>query len=235
MALRADLALLFGTAIALGLPQASAAQQTFALPQGCTAYVSIQSRDCSVTHHFTCETDPEGFQRRVDFDQDGPVFFSVIDAETQWVESFSPRSGSTSRLTPGAADPASFSDLMASGEDTFDFLTTSDVFGGTRHVGADRLTGQVETIDGVVLQVTEFEAAAYDSGGGLLYSSTGQQYVNADWGTFLAGTEVTDNGEEVFTSDGRPMAFDFPGDPGFLSTQPIYGCDVVLSLLEVRP
>jgi hypothetical protein len=34
---------------------------------------------------------------------------------------------------------------------------------------------------------------------------------------------------EVFETDGRPVEFAFPGEPGFLSAEPLYDCGAVLS------
>jgi hypothetical protein len=47
----------------------------FSLPPGCTAYVTIQAASCTLSHHFTCEGDPEGWQRRVDLDEEGVTYF----------------------------------------------------------------------------------------------------------------------------------------------------------------
>ena len=44
------------------LPGAVFAQtaQTFSLPGGCTAYLTVQMSSCTVSHHFTCDGDPAG-------------------------------------------------------------------------------------------------------------------------------------------------------------------------------
>ena len=224
-----------GAALAAALGVPAFAQDRFDLPADCAAYVSIQSRDCTVSHLFTCESDAEGHQHRVDFDRDGMTYLGEIDGETQWISSYSPRSGSTATLLSGAADPASFSELLARGLDGFDFSTISNVFGETHHVGEDRLTGEVEVIDGVSLQVTNFVATAYDSGGAVIYRSEGQEYINADWRTFIGGLRIVTVDGAASETDGRPAAFDFPGDAGFLTTRPQFGCDTVLSMLEARP
>jgi len=224
-----------GAAFAATLAAPAFAQDSFDLPVGCAAYVTIQSRNCTVSHLFTCEADPAGHQHRVDFDRDGMTYLGEIDGETQWISSYSPASGSTTTLVSGATDPASLSELIRTGRDGFDFSTISNVFGETHHVGEDRLTGAVEVIDGVTLQVTNFDAAAYDSGGAEIYRSKGQEYINAEWRTFIGGLRsVTSDGTTTET-DGRPAAFDFPGDAGFLSTRPQFGCDTVLSMLEPQP
>lgn len=215
-------------------PGAAVAQtDTVSLPAGCMAYVTIQKRNCEVSHLFVCSADPEGHQRRMDFDEDGMTYLGTIDAETQWVESFSPRSGSTSRLDPGGRDPASLTELMANKADSFDFTTTSDQFGLTRHVGEDRLTGAEVEIDGVELQVTTFRARAYDSGGSLLWDLTGQEYIHPVWRTFLSGIRSGEDLNGPYETDERPVEFVFPDESGFLSSKPRFGCDAILSSFEV--
>ncbi len=219
---------------AFSAPGVAVAQtESVSLPAGCMAYVTIQKRNCEVSHLFVCASDPEGHQRRMDFDEDGMTYLGVIDAETQWVESFSPRSASTSRLDPGGRDPASLSELMATKADSFDFTTTSDQFGLTRHVGQDTLTGQVEVIDGVELQVTTFRARAYDSGGSLLWDLEGQEYIHPVWRTFLSGIRKGEDLNGPYETDERPVEFVFPDEPGFLSSKPRFGCDAILSSFEV--
>ncbi|MCC7320637.1 MAG: hypothetical protein IT542_06615 [Rubellimicrobium sp.] len=226
-------------ALALLAPMGAAAQQsqarTFAVPAGCTAYLTVQSRACSVSHHFTCEGDPEGWQRRVDMDESGVVYFGAIDGETQWMESYHMLSGHAERLEPSPADPASFSDLQARSVDTWDFRTNSDEVGQTRYVGQDRLTGATEVIDGIVLEATEFAITAYGEDGTELWRSTGNEYISRDWGMFISGTSSVTADGETWDTDNRPVEFILPGEPGFLSAMPRYGCGVVMSQSVIAP
>lgn len=203
--------------------------QPFTPPAGCVAYLTVQSRSCVVSHHFTCKDDPDGWQRRVDLDEEGMVYFGAIDAETQWVESYHMLSGHSERLEDSPADPASFSALLATGVDTWDFRTLSEEAGTTRYVGQDRLTGTREEIGGVTLEQTEFAITAYDEAGVEIWRSQGREYISRDWRMFLSGVSTVTVGEESWESDDSPAAFIFPGEPGFLSSTPAYGCGVVMS------
>ena len=215
------------------LPLVAAAQEagnrTFALPSGCTAFVTTQSEDCSVSHHFTCEGDPEGWQRRVDMDESGVAYFGAIDSETQWVESYHMLSGHTERLVPDPVDPASFTALTTKGVDSYDFYTSSDEIGLTHYVGQDRLTGATETIDGVTLDQTEYNITAYASDGSEMWRAEGREYISRDWRMFLSGISTITAGGETWDSSGRPVDFIFPGEPGFLSVSPRHGCGAVMS------
>lgn len=215
------------------LPGAVAAQtpRTVSLPPGCEAHVTIQSRACSVSHHFTCEGDPEGWQRRMDLDADGPTYFGAIDAETQWMESFHVFSGHTERLEDAPRDRASFSTLIAEGTDTYDFQTLSDEVGTTRYVGFDTLTGVTEEIDGVLLDQTQYQITAYDSGGGVMWESEGFEYISRDFRMFISGQSTITVPTGSFESDDTPMEFIFPDEPGFLSAFPKYGCGETVSAL----
>ena len=55
-------------------------------------------------------------------------------------------------LDPAPVDPASFSELVAEGMDTWDFGLSKDDGTGSRASGYDRLTGQSVVIDGISLQ-----------------------------------------------------------------------------------
>lgn len=217
------------SAILCALPLPSMAQGSFSLPVGCEAYVTVQSKTCTVSHHFTCTDDPAGLQRRVDLNEDGLSYVGAIDAETQWIESFYASSGHSEMLEPAPADRASFTELTEAGADTYDFLTLSDQLGPTRYVGADSLTGRVVTIDGVQLEETRYSIRALSQDGSELWAAEGFEYISRDWRLFLSGVGTTTVGEDSFESDDSPVEFIFQGEPGFLSPNPKYGCGVTMS------
>ncbi len=217
--------------IFLAISSPAAAQQTdkFRLPAGCDAYLTVQDRSCSVDHHFRCDTDPSGHQRRVSFDEEGMTYLGMIDAETQWIQSFHARAGSTERLAPAPNDPASFSQLIATGRDDYDFVTLSDKYGPTHFKGTDTLTGRDVEIDGVVLQETAFQITATTPDGTVLWTSQGNEFISRDWQMFVSGTGTTTTPTDSFEKDDTPVEFIYPGEPGFLSTRPKHGCGVMLS------
>lgn len=204
----------------------------FTMPAGCEAYLTIQASDCSVSHHFTCEGDPAGEQRRADLDEEGLSYVGRINAEAEWLESFHLRSAHTERLS-GSADPMSMSELIANGVDTWDFETDSDEIGPSRYVGMDRLSGETVTIDGIELLVTNYELIAYDALGNIVWEASGQEHINPDWRMFVSGVSTYETSGDTFTTDGSPVEFIFPGEPGYLSVNPKHGCGAVLSLYEV--
>lgn len=214
-------------AILIGGPAMAA--DTFALPQGCDAFVTVQSRSCSVEHYFTCESDPEGVKRRVSLGEEGLTYVGSTDREAQWLASFYPLTGHGEELSDAPADPASLTELLEKGVDSYDFETTSDEVGTTRYVGEDRLTGQIVTIDNVALQQTAYNITAYGADGTELWSSSGNEFVNADWRGFLGGTGTVIVPDGPFDKDDRPVEFIFPGEPGFLSANPKFDCGAVLS------
>lgn len=217
--------------LAVLVPPAAFAQsaQTISLPAGCTGYLTVQSKSCTVSHHFTCEGDPEGWQRRIDMNDTGITYFGAIDAETQWVESYDLQSGGTETLEASPVDRASFTDLTTNGMDSYDFKTESAESGVTRFVGADKLTGESVTIDGVTLQQTEYNITAYDSGGAMIWQSKGREFISPEWRMFLSGRSTITTPEDEFETDDTPMEFIFPDEPGFLASMPKYGCASVLS------
>lgn len=207
------------------------AQQTevFSLPAGCTAFLTVQSKDCTVEHHFTCEGDPEGHKQRVSLDERGLTYLGTIDSETQWIQSYHPVSGHSERLEDKPRDRASLSELIETGIDTYDFRTLSDEIGPTRFVGMDQLTGRVVTIDDVALEETEYQITAYNEDGSEAWSSRGNEYISRDWRMFISGPGTVTVPGETFEEDDSPVEFIFPGEPGFLSANPKHGCGVVMS------
>ena len=202
-------------------------------PDGCTGYLTVQSRGCRVSNHYTCEKDTPGDQWRADFDQDGVFFVSRIDREAQWIESYDLFPSVRQALDDGAADPASFSELLETGADSFDFRLSKDT-GATSHVtGYDRLTGKHVVIDGVALQETEFEFVETGPDGTVIHRAHGQEFVSADWRLFFAGPTTWDVGDGPFDVDSTPVEFALPGDRGFFTTEPKFDCDALMSSLQM--
>ncbi len=213
----------------LTAPAAPALAGTWAVPEGCEAFMTVQSKACRVSHYYKCSADAPGDQWRVDMDQEGPFFYSRIDHEAQWVESYDPVK---QVLDPAPTDPASFSELLSSGIDTWDFTVSKADGSGNRAAGYDRLTGQSVVIDGITLRQTEVEFTEYDLAGNVIRRSRGTEYLHPDWRMFFAGPGETDLGDGTWRAiDGSPVEFIFPGEEGFLETQPKYDCDALTAEL----
>ena len=207
----------------------AAAQQTFTLPEGCDAYLTVQSESCQVDHHFTCQGDTDGHQRRVSIDEEGVAYVGEIDRETQWINSFHVRSGHREALESNPTEPASLSELIEKGVDDYDFRTLSDEIGTTRYVGQDTLTGREITIDGVTLAETTYDITAFDDAGNEVWSSKGNEFISRNWRMFIAGTGTVTTPNGAFEQSNRPVEFIYPGEPGFLSSSPKHGCGVAIS------
>ncbi|MCX7646363.1 MAG: hypothetical protein N2Z62_13860 [Rhodobacteraceae bacterium] len=203
-----------------------AAAGTFTPPPGCEAFLTVQTRSCKVSNHYTCAADAPGDQWRVDFGLNGPFFRSRIDREAQWVESHE-SDGTVDLLEPDPPDPASFSELLATGRDTFEFSTLKS--NGIREnvKGYDQLTGQSVTIDGVTLMRTRYEVRATTDDGRMIWHARGNEYLHPEWRMFLSGAGQMDLGEGFLPQDFTPVEFIFPGEPDFLTTVPRYDCEAV--------
>ena len=206
---------------------------SFTPPEGCALKMTVQSRGCNVSNYYICQADNAGDQWRADFDQEGIFFQSKIDSETQWIESYEINPPVKQTLDPNPTDPASFSDLLATGMDSFAFGLSKDNGEKSNVRGFDRLTGQEVVIDGVTLKQTEFEMTETDLDGNVLRQARGREFISPDYRTFFSGSSEFWTGDAWLPLEGSPMSFDFEGDKGFGATQPIFDCDAVLSLNEL--
>lgn len=217
------------------LPMALAAQDAvFAPPEGCTAYLTVQHRDCRVEHHYTC-TDAGTDRFREVFTDEGPVYQSRIDAQAQWINSRElPNGGLTETLLP-ARDHASMDTLLETGTDTMDFEQRTPDGRLQRITGEDRIVDRNVVIDGEPLYRTEFVVNFLAPDGGVMGTYTGSEYVSPVHRRFFAGRgkAVFDGVETSF--DRTPKEFIYPGEPGFGTLEPVYDCGVMMSALEIMP
>ena len=209
------------------------AQQVFTPPPGCQGFLTVQSRGCKLSNHYRCSADPAGHQWRVDFGALGAYFVSRIDAEAQWIQSVDLVSGVQQDLAAGAVDPASFSGLLATGTDTYDFGQTASDGKRTRVRGFDTLTGRKVVVDGVELEETSFEFRETTADGIFLNTARGKEYINRNWRLFFSGPSEWDGGQGFAPYDQSPVRFDLPGDAGFMGVKPEFDCDAQLAVLPL--
>ncbi|MGL4311334.1 MAG: hypothetical protein ACRCSU_12695 [Paracoccaceae bacterium] len=209
-------------------PMTPAQAAGFRAPEGCEAFLTVQSRACRVSNHYRCTAQP-GDQWRADFDQEGVFFVSRINREGEWVESLEFNPDVRQTLDPAPTDAASFSDLLAKGRDDFSFGLSRDDGQSSQVTGHDKLTGKTMVIDGVELQQTEFEFTETAPDGTVQRQSRGNEYVSGELRLFFAGPSEFWDGEGWLPMDGSPVQFIRPGEPGFGATQPIFDCGSLMS------
>jgi hypothetical protein len=213
--------------MALASPALAAGK--FTVPEGCTAYVTVQHSDCQVSQHYRCDADAAGDQWAVYSDSEGPYYMSRIDAETRWMESHDLTTGERDALA-SETDPASFTTLLDTGRDDFDFTTADSNGDVRRYVGYDQRTGESVTINGIRLERTRFDLSTYAGDGTYLHRRQGAQLINRDWRIFFADEEEFENAlDERFNSTSTPITFAQPGEPGFLEAKPQFGCEMMMT------
>jgi len=220
------------------VPPMAHAEPLFTPPAGCTLNLTVQMHSCQVANYYSCAGDPAGDQWVSFTDGEGEYFLSHTDAETRWVESISLKDGEVDRLdAAGSVDNASFSALLASGRDEYDFVTRSNQGVTRRYIGHDQLTGEHVSIDGLPLERCGFEMRIEDEAGNYIATRKGMQYVSRKLRVFFADTESFENayGDHSDSNQG-PVTFAFPGGRGFAATKPEYDCDMMMTQLDgARP
>jgi len=217
----------------------AANQNTFTPPKGCTAFLTVQDRNCQVEHHWACKGDPEGQVWRLVIDGEGPRQLSLTDNEFRWVLTYPLRAGTKETLVTPEADPASLTELLATGIDSYDFQIQIALDGRPlrrdRVVGFDKLTGNSVTIDGEPLLTTEFAYTISNDRDDSTYKAYGQQFVSERYNVFFGGVETSESGGSKENHDNSPVEFLKPGEKGFLSRNPKYDCGAVMSRFSTRP
>ena len=194
----------------------------------CPVILTVQSQDCTVSHVRHCAGEALGATTTVTYDSDGYMTTSVADAQGGWVESYAVWDQAIERTLPDPADPVSLDDLLADMVDTYDFRMTHAAGGVSRTlrvIGADLLTGREVTIDGVKLREVSTDLRILEEDGAVHYQTRGMQYVSPEMRLWFLGTDAVQESDGSITNyDSRPVTFRFPGDPGFATTVPKFGC-----------
>ena len=210
------------------------AEPKFTPPPGCTLSMTVQMHSCQVANYYRCAGDPAGDQWVSFADGEGEFFVSHTDAETRWLESVGLQDGEVEKLDAGASkDNASFSALLDSGRDDYDFVTRSSSGTVQRFIGFDQLTGETASVDGVALERCAFEMRVEDEAGNFVASRKGVQFISRQWRVFFSDTESYENsyGDKASTTD-APVSFAFPGEDGFAAATPEYDCDMMMTDLS---
>ena len=210
---------------------------TFAPPQGCTLEMTVQLHSCQVANHYRCAADPAGDQWVSLADGKGEFFRSHIDSETRWIGSLDLETGDYDALDAAAsADNASFSALLSTGRDDYDFVTRSSNGEVRRYIGHDQLTGERVTIGGVALERCSFEMRIEDGAGNALATRKGMQLISRKLRLFFSDTETyeTVQGDHSEISQ-APVTFAFPGDKGFAAAEPEFDCDMMMTNMSPNP
>lgn len=213
----------------------AAAEPKFTPPPGCTLTTTVQMHSCQVANYYRCAGDAPGDQWVSLADGAGEFFVSRTDVETRWVESVSLQDGTVEKLdAAGSRDNASFSTLLATGRDDYDFITRTNTGQVQRFKGFDQLTGARTTIDGVALERCAFEMTIEDEAGNVVATRKGMQVISRQMRVFFAETETYENGfgDRVTTTEG-PVTFAFPGDADFAAATPQYDCDMMMTDLSL--
>lgn len=211
-----------------------AAGQHFLPPEGCSPFLTVQHRSCMVSLFWTCAAAPEGTVWEAAFDALGPMSVVTYDAEFQWLDSHYP-GGTREILVLPSRDPISLSELLETGADNFDIeLLTNEGMKPEilRVVGADRLTGEEVTIDGVRLQRMLFSNTTFAADGTVIGSGEGTQFFSPEFRVFFFDEDSLTDADGQTDYVNTPVRFIRPGEDGFGATVPTEECNTNAAGIE---
>lgn len=204
------------------------------LPSNCTPQLSVQTRNCSVTNHYSCTA--TAFSRfAYSYDSGGLQQAQILTDEYSSIRTFYPSlkgdrtTGLVIDLAPGAPAPLSLTELIATGRNDYEYeFRRPDPKVVIHYQGFDELTGEAAEIDGISMLVTNFryERTTTIQENVSKETVSGSQYVNVGLGIFFGGLETYERETKTVVQDRTPVDLIFPGEPDFMSTTPLYGCDV---------
>jgi hypothetical protein len=213
------------TAILLAPIMASA--QSFSVPEGCEGVLTVQQNGCVMVNVWECKADPEGDKWIALIGEGGLFSVQHVDREFQWLASY--KTSGTETLEIPAPDPASMTDLIENGVDTWEFVVNKPD-GAERNVGFDALTGLEVIIDGEPLLQTEFQGKTLTIDGVELDDSAGRQFISVKHRLFFF-SENWDTATPDDVVDMSPVEFIYPGEDGFFTQRPKFECGVIESSL----
>ncbi len=200
----------------------------FTPPEGCETFLTVQKKACGVSLMWRCDATPNRFWE-ASFSAEGLESIVSYDDDYQWIDARYTWDDSIEEYLPPAVDPISVSTLLRTGIDTYDFTmrrTEGKASSNIRIIGADQLSGQVVTIDGVDLDVVMTRMEIRGERGEVQYQSRGKQYYAREFGQFFLWQDhATYDDGSTATYDDAPIDFIRPGEAGFGATTPLYECD----------
>ena len=204
------------------------ASEPYLPPEGCTAFLTVQSQTCNVSILWQCDQDPAGHKWDAYFDTGGLQFLTNYSDQYAWMETRSYLDDSTEVTTDDPIDPISLTTLLSTGEDTyvFDLLRTENE--GTRvlHVsGTDNLLDDKMTIDGHDFRLIHYDLTITEEDGTIFYRAAGEQLFSPEYKVFLTYRDgvIEDHGVNRYES--LPIDIILPGEQGFADPNPLYGCN----------
>ncbi|MEQ3625675.1 MAG: hypothetical protein ABNH26_03185 [Celeribacter sp.] len=233
MPLRSALSALILTAsVALPAGVAHGQSAEALVPEGCSAILTVQYKQCGTSLFWRCDAAPEGTTWEAFFDGEGLYSISLTDPGYQWIYLQSYADGSRETLKGAPADPIDIRALLSTGSDSYAFAMQELIDGASRtirYAGHDALTDETRVIDGEPLRVLEFDIRSEAESGQEIYRGEGIQYVLEDERLFLTGIETYHQDGDSLTDDYSPVEIIRPEAPGFGATTPIYECGEILS------
>lgn len=212
-------------ALAICIASTPAVAKTWKPPVGCTPFVTVQMKQCTVGNFAKCGEGKKTSYLAHYSGPDGPMSLQQLDLEGRqlYVKSFA--ADLERRIVKGAKKPYSLKRLLSAGQMDWNYQSQFETAPGPiTHVGSEKLSGKNLTIDRIKMLGFSFEETQTDSDGGVSKFS-GVSYAVPEWHLELPGT-VKSRNMDGSTENGTftPVDLVFESESGFMSMSPTTGC-----------
>ena len=189
-------------------------------PAQCTAQLTVQMRGCRVDHIYTCPDDQVWTESYEAAEQ--LVTLTTSDGDLIW-------QGSKGEgvLATNSKPAFSIHRAMTDGAYSFSIPLEFHIMGGTQvtdsHGTVTPLPGTV-TISGLIFHRFDVYQEAQLKPPGPLLTTHDVNYYDPDLGFVIFGESKTTAGDTKQDYNWVPVVITKPGEKGFLSPEPAYGC-----------
>ncbi|QMU59403.1 MAG: hypothetical protein GKR98_15140 [Boseongicola sp.] len=194
--------------------------------EDCSPLYTVQQKGCQATHVLQCQYQGDTIYRFENIEDGALVGIDFETDDFDFLAEWSPTGERTIHGIVANTNPFSFSEMMETGQDTFDQTALVDFQIGLPRestiVGQMFRTGEVIDVSGFALERVEFDLTM--GVGGLAMEIVGDMFIDRLTNTLFDGGGVMTSGGFSMELPGEPVRMLREGDLGFMKNITLFGC-----------